>query len=63
MAKTVLLEFEDGDEYDADMLVESIHEYNHAIMIQASDDTFRKVHPIIAGVYTNIIAIEGKSVD
>lgn len=63
MARTVILEFDDGDESDAEALVHSINEYNLPITVDRSDDTCLKVRPYVSGMYSKIYTIEGKSVD
>lgn len=58
MTKTVVLEFDNA--HDADALVESIHEYNHGVLVEVEDgDSFRRVYPSVSGVYTKVYAIEG----
>lgn len=62
MAITVLLEFDDHDEDKVHALAESLAEYNLPIMIKDGKmGSWQEVHPTFYGAYTDIIAIEGKS--
>lgn len=64
MAITVLLEFDDGDEDKVHALAESLAEYNLPIMIKDGKmSTWQEVRPTFYGAYTDIIAIEGKSME
>jgi hypothetical protein len=65
MALTVILEFDDHDEGHVRDLIESIDEYNASIMVfDGKMNTWRPVQPTChGGVYTDIMAIEGKSLE
>ncbi len=64
MAITVLLEFDDSDADKVHALAESLREYNLPIMIKDGKmTTWQEVHPTLYGAYTDIIAIEGKSME
>lgn len=64
MAITVLLEFDERDEDKVHALAESLVEYNLPIMIKDGKmSTWQELRPTFYGAYTDIIAIEGKSLE